>query len=124
VDVPKSTPDLARVVVAQLDPGADPRPDDEQRRRPARGELLVGTCEERHRRGEGDPVHLRAAEQAAQEHDELVPGALRLGRDAALLDELLALEEAEDRLGVADVDCQEHGRILRPRRVPDAMLRG
>ena len=52
-------------------------------------------------------------EQPADQRAELVAGSLRLGRDAPVLAETVALEEAENGLGVADVDREEHGGATR-----------
>ncbi len=43
---------------------------------------------------------------------QLVAGSLRLGREAPVLAELLALVEAERGLRVADVDGEQHGRSV------------
>ena len=52
-----------------------------------------------------DPAQL---EQVAQRGAELVGGRVAHGREAPVLDELVAAVGAEVRLGVADVDDQQH----------------
>ena len=51
-------------------------------------------------------------EQAAQRRAELVGGRLADRREAPVLDELVAAVGAEVRLGVADVDDEQHGRAV------------
>jgi hypothetical protein len=47
------------------------------------------------------------------DHDrELVAGRLAIGREAPVLDELLPVEGADVRLGIADVDREEHYLII------------
>ena len=82
--------------------------DDEDRYPDRRGHLLVGVYEYRHRRRQADSVHGFELEQAAEQNGELIPGALRLGRDPAMLGQALAVVEAEHGLGVADVDREQH----------------
>ena len=48
------------------------------------------------------------AHQALEEDGELVGGAAGVGGDPPVLDDLLAVEEAEDGVGVADVDGEQH----------------
>ena len=48
------------------------------------------------------------AHQALQQHRELVGGAAGVGGDPPVLDDVLAVEQAEDGVGVADVDGQQH----------------
>ena len=59
----------------------------------------------------------RSAEQAAQQHRHLVGGAARVGRDPPVRDDLVAVEQPEHGVGVADVDGEQHHR-LSPRRGP------
>src|SRR5437588_2632381 len=106
-------PDLARRVVPQGDPGADPRPDDEERRlRPALRELLVLAHEPRHRRGEADAGERAEVEEAPVERAELVAGAVRLGRDSPVLRQAIGVVEPEDGLRVPDVDREQHAASL------------
>ena len=109
--------DLVRIVDPDRHPGPDRGPDDEhlvtevaaRHRRPLLGEL-------RHRRGDdravdvGEP-HSPQAEQVRQRGAELVPGRLAHGGKPPVLgDDVLAVAvDAEVRLGVADVDDEEHG---------------
>ena len=50
-----------------------------------------------------------AGEQAAQQHAELVGGARDVGHDAPVRAKLGPVEQPERRLGVPDVEGQEHG---------------
>ena len=109
-------PDLARVVVADHEPGRDAGADHEQvGARPALRERLVLAHERRDRRAEHDPGERVELHERAQHHRELVPGVRAVRADAELLGERRALEQAEDRLRVADVDRQEHGASLNAR---------
>jgi hypothetical protein len=56
-------------------------------------------------------LEARLAEQRADEEAHLVDGAFRVGRDAPVLEELIALEEAHDDLGVADVEDEDHAWV-------------
>ena len=47
-------------------------------------------------------------QQPVQHHRDLVGGAVRLGGDPPVLDQLLAVEETEHGVGVADVDREQH----------------
>ena len=114
--------DLARVVVAQRHPGLQARADGEHRvaevalahREPLR-------LERRHRRGDdrradvGEPDAAQL-EQVAHRRAELVGGRLGHGREAPVLDEPAVAKRAEVRLGVADVDGEQHGATLSPPR--------
>ena len=109
VDDPIGT-DLARVVVADRDPGADARADGEERGvRPAAGEPFPFAEEHRDGRREADPVDRVGVEQPAEEDDELVTGPAPVGRDAPVVDEPVAVEQPEHGLRVADVDGEKHG---------------
>ena len=79
-------PDLARVVVADRDPGADARAHDEQpARRPSAGELLVLADERRHRRRQADAVDRVEVEQTVDQDVRARPpcGAARSRRGSA-----------------------------------------
>ena len=68
----------------------------------------------RHRRADRDAVDLGAAghrvlvEQTLQDHGDLVGRPGRLRPDPPVLDEVVALEQAEHGVGVADVDGEQH----------------
>ena len=51
------------------------------------------------------------AHQALEQDRELVGGAAGVGGDPPVLDDLLAVEQAEDGVGVADVDGEQHAGI-------------
>ena len=89
-------PDLARIVVADRDPGLDARADDEQRRlRPLRRERLPLPDEHGHGAGEADPVDGVEVEQPGEDDAELVGGRRALRREAPVVRELAAGVEAE-----------------------------
>jgi hypothetical protein len=50
-----------------------------------------------------------------EQRADLVAGAMRLRGDPPVLRERVAVEEAEDGLRVADVDREQHARIVRAR---------
>ena len=107
--------DLARVVGADRHAELDPGPDEQQ----ATVEISLVQPDPllvllRHDRGDDRAVDLleRQPAQAQQRGDadrQLVGGGRSRRREAEVLHELLAAEHAEVGLGVADVDCQEHG---------------
>ncbi len=115
-------PDLARVVVADRDAGADARTHRQQLDAHPFGQLVVGLEQARNRRREHDAVEWGIAEKAVEEDPELVAGAMRLGRDPPVLAERLVGEEPEDGLGVPDVDREQHARA-KTRRRPGATRR-
>ena len=48
-------------------------------------------------------------EQAVQQHGDLVRGPVRVGGDPPVLDDLVPVEHAQHRVGVPDVNRQQHG---------------
>ena len=116
--------DLARVVDPDRHSGADRGPDVEhlvievqaRHRRPLLRELGHGGGDDRAVDvGEAQPPQ---AEQVGQDGAQLVAGRLAHGGKAPVLgDDVLAVAvDAEVRLGVADVDDEEHGGQLQQRR--------
>src|SRR6266540_1512262 len=77
--------------------------------------LAHGLAEPRHHRGDdhagggGAEVHTLLRQEPAEQQGVLVGGALRHGRHPPVLDQLVAVEHADGDLGVADVQCQQHG---------------
>src|SRR4051794_14858154 len=111
-------PELARVVDPDGHSGLQPRADHEHvvvqvappHLLPLRNELGDGRGHDR--RVEVGEAHAAQLQQVAQRRSELVRGGLAHGREAPVLDELVAGERSEVRLGVADVDGEEHHRIM------------
>src|SRR6266540_3180435 len=62
-----------------------------------------------HAGGGGAEVHTLLRQEPAEQQGVLVGGALRHGRHPPVLDQLVAVEHADGDLGVADVQCQQHG---------------
>src|SRR4029450_2996692 len=95
--------DLARIVEENRDAGLRPGTDNEDRRvGVTAGELLVGADEQRARRGERGTVHVLEAqvaqlEEAHDERSDLVAGALRLGGDTPVLDQLVRVVDPQPR---------------------------
>src|SRR5262249_41492796 len=110
-------PDLARRIVANRNPGSNAGTDDEDRRGgELGGEILVRPDERRDRRGDADAGQRFNVDEASDEQADLVARPLRLGGQPPPVDEPMALEEAEHRLGVADVDGEQavhRGRAYR-----------
>ena len=112
--------DLPGVVVedrhAGLDPGAQHHGLDGQVAL-AHAPELVGDAG--HPGGHGDAPHVAAdvqvpgLQELAQQQEQLVAGPLRVGGHAPVVEQLVAavagVVEADDGLGVADVDDQQHG---------------
>src|SRR6266540_4268504 len=108
--------DLARVV--GQDRQARPDPGLQHQRLEAAvapDHLAHGLAEPRHHRGDdhagggGAEVHTLLRQEPAEQQGVLVGGALRHGRHPPVLDQLVAVEHADGDLGVADVQCQQHG---------------
>src|SRR6266511_3290929 len=108
--------DLARVVGQDLQ--ARPDPGLQHQRLEAAvssGHVDHGLAEPRHHRGDdhagggGAEVHTLLRQEPAEQQGVLVGGALRHGRHPPVLDQLVAVEHADGDLGVADVQCQQHG---------------
>src|SRR6266540_3700463 len=108
--------DLARVV--GQDRQARPDPGLQHQRLEAAvapDHLAHGLAEPRHHRGDdhagggGAEVHTLLRQEPAEQQGMLVGGALRHGRHPPVLDQLVAVEHADGDLGVADVQCQQHG---------------
>ncbi len=76
--------------------------------RPLRGQRFPLAHEHGNRRGETDAVDALEVEQAAEEHSQLVGRARLLRREPPVIHELLAPVETERRLGIADVDSEQH----------------
>ena len=108
-------PELARVVGEDLDAALDPGLDLERNMSKCSFDQLDHRLvqlrhDAPHDRGghalARDPVH---REQRMQTDAVLVGGASAGALHAELMEELRAVEEAEDDVGVADVDDEEHG---------------
>ena len=97
--------DVARIVVANGNPGLRSRSDFEELRVgvPA-GELVIGARELRNRGRNADAGHPPKVEEAPIKRTKLVAALVTLGRDSPVLGKLGALVGAENRLGVPDVD--------------------
>ena len=67
----------------------------------------AGTVDERQM-----PSTVVEVEHAAEEDAELVAGAGALGRETPVVREPVAIVEAEDGLGVADIDGEQHRLIV------------
>ena len=98
---------------ARLDPGPDLQ---EARVEVALRHPLVLGAERRHHRGDRDRVDPAAldpaqGEQAGDALGDLIAGRAGDGSKAPVLDQLGAVEGAEVRLGVADVDSEKHEHI-------------
>src|SRR5207244_3890016 len=103
-------PDFARIVVADGDAGARPRPDEEQRRLDvALDEVAVLAGELGHSGRDDDAVQLLELHEAGEQRTQLVAGAVALGGDPPVLAQALPFEEPDDSLGVAYVNGQQHG---------------
>ena len=63
-----------------------------------------------------DAVALQVLEADGQLGAHLVRGRVRVGLDAPRVDDLLALERGQHRIGVPDVDAQQHAQTIGPRR--------
>src|SRR5437763_4591799 len=110
VDDPVGT-NLARVVVEDRDAGLDPRLDDDG------GNVCVVTVEDapqfmqhsRNGRARSDTRRCwLVLQEPAEQQRDLVGGCASVGLDAPRLDKLLPLEAADHRVGVADIDGQQH----------------
>ena len=110
--------DLERVVDPDRHPGLHPGADRQALGlEVALGQLLELAAERRHDRGDADGVdvvegHPAEREEAGDPLGQLVAGRARAGLEAPVLDQALALEGAEVGLGVADVDREQHRRII------------
>ena len=103
-------PDLARVVVADRHAGRRRPGPSTSSSTPAQRSAKAsysptsrGTDEQR-----TIPSSVESSTSAAQQHRQLVGGLRRVGADPELRAELVALEETEDGLRVADVDREQH----------------
>jgi hypothetical protein len=76
-------------------------------RRPLRPEVGHGRGDDRS--GEVLERHVAQGEQVAQRRAELVGRRFAHGREAPVLDKPVLREGPQVRLGVADVDDEEHG---------------
>ncbi len=89
------------------------------------GDLAQLVQHGRHGRADRDAVDAVAqllaeqrvhAHEALEQHRQLVGRAARVRGDAPVLDDVLAVEQAEDGVRVADVDREQHGRYSASRR--------
>ena len=105
---------LMRVVVADRHAGLESRADDDRfavARAPR--DLLPGRRKPGNDRGhddlrdvvEGQPVH---AEQPRHLDPQLVSGERGVGRNPPMADQLGAFKQAENGLGIADVNSEQH----------------
>ena len=110
--------DLARVVHQDRDAAAHAGAD-QQRVDPERALAHPGPLDREHRHGRGDDerghlarVEIAQREQAVELHGEVVGRAQRARGDAPGVRELGAAPEAQVRLRVADVDGEQHRRLV------------
>src|SRR6185369_345210 len=105
--------DLARILVKDRHAGLDPGPDDER----LRAEVILAerfhrAGKWRHDAGDDDPAHFRDGmtdrlEQAPHQDAIFVRRAFGGGGQAPVARQVLAVEQADHRVGVADVEREQ-----------------